>query len=221
MRRRCSRGAAAGRGTRRSAARRPPASAARGSRSGPGASPKAPASVRTASIDARAGVGDAGHPQRGQPAVVVELDDVAGIEREARRRQPEGGGLAADPFLEQRPAAAPVGLAGDRGDGEALGGDAQRLAGRARAPRRSSRRSPRRRSAPATSAPAAARSPARGRARSPRRRHGRRPRDRRARASPPAAGRAAGSGSRPRSRPRRSRSAAPAARSRRAGFRAR
>ena len=60
---------------------------------------------------------------------MVELDHVAGIERQARRRQPERRGLAADPFLEQRPAAAPVGVAGDRGDGEALGGDAQRLAG--------------------------------------------------------------------------------------------
>ena len=56
------------------------------------------------------GVGDRGHPERGQPPVMVELDDVAGVERQARRRQAEGRGLAADPFLEQRPAAAPVGV---------------------------------------------------------------------------------------------------------------
>ena len=73
----------------------------------------------------RAGVGDAGQPQRREPAVVVEPHHVAGIERQPRRRQPEGRGLAADPFLEQRPAAAALGVAGGRGDGEALGGHAQ------------------------------------------------------------------------------------------------
>jgi hypothetical protein len=60
---------------------------------------------------------------------VVELHHVAGIEREPRGRQPERRGLAADPFLEQRPAAAAVGIAGDGCDREALGGDAKRLAG--------------------------------------------------------------------------------------------
>ena len=76
-------------------------------------------------------VGDAGQPQRRQPAVVVEPHHVARIEREPRRRQPEGRGLAADPFLEQRPAAAALGVAGGRGDGEALGGHPERRTGRA------------------------------------------------------------------------------------------
>ena len=62
---------------------------------------------------------------------MVEPHHVARIEREARRRQPEGGGLAADPLLEQRAAAAPLGVAGRRGDGEALRGHPQRRAGRA------------------------------------------------------------------------------------------
>ena len=62
---------------------------------------------------------------------MVEPDHVAGIEREARRRQPERGGLAADPFLEQRPPAAALGVAGGRRDRKGLGGDPQRRAGRA------------------------------------------------------------------------------------------
>ena len=62
---------------------------------------------------------------------MVEPHHVAGIERQPRRRQPEGRGLAADPLLEQRPAAAALGVAGGRGDGEGLRGHAQRRAGRA------------------------------------------------------------------------------------------
>ena len=50
------------------------------------------------------GVGDAGDPVVDQPPVVGELDDVAGIEREPRGRQREGGGLAADPGLGERAA---------------------------------------------------------------------------------------------------------------------
>ena len=149
---------------------------------------------------------------------MVELHDVTGIERKARRRQPERRGLAADPFLDQRPAAAPIGLAGDGGDGEALGGDAQRLAGGA--PRLDGHRVvitfrvqhlPLQRLRQlgllgAHQLDHLAVGTLADREIIERQRHHR----------PPV--RAAGSGLRPRSRPRRSRTAAPAARSRRAGF---
>ena len=182
MRRHAPRGAAAGRGTPRSAARRPPASAPRGSRSGPGASPKAPASVRTASMRARAGVGDA-------RSAAVEVSRPSwsswttspgsSARRDGGSRN--DGGLAADPFLEQRAAAAPVGVA-RRSWRSAKLSEVTRSASPVARARLDGHRvvvlvgaQP-----PATSAPAAARSPARGPARSPRRRRARRPRDRRA-----------------------------------------
>ena len=133
------------------------------------------------------GIGDAGQPQRRQPAVVVEPHHVAGIEREPRRRQRGRTRSRGRPT----PRAAPGGSGARRRRRAWRWRSSPRSPGAPRrsrgAPRRSSRRTPRRRAPAATSAPAAARSPARGPARGPRRRRRRRRRDRRARASPPAA----------------------------------
>ena len=61
---------------------------------------------------------------------MVETHHIAGIEREPRRRQAEGRGLASDPLLEQGPAAAALGVTCGRGDGEGLRGHAQSGSGR-------------------------------------------------------------------------------------------
>ena len=74
---------------------------------------------------------DLGDAQQARAAVGGERDDIAGLEREAARRQREGGALARGPGLEQPDLGHPRGLLGLQHERQIGDGDAAAAAGEA------------------------------------------------------------------------------------------